>query len=284
MVWLASIAAIPASAGETGATGVQAESLEAESCARINGVARTACVDINPRRTRAGIAAGSLMRTFTGSYHVTEDNAVVSNLVVHGDIVIDARNVTLKNVKLVSGTRWHALTVTPPAKGFTLEDSEIDGRGSTVNAVYGFGTFLRNDLHHADNGINVTGPAMIRENFIHDLRGDSDAHYDGIEINGGFDISIVHNIIVNDHEQTSAVMMNNEFGGLNDITIEGNRLIGGGYTVYLDGRKGGGVVDDASIRIINNQIGRGRWGDFAFFVDRPVVGGNTGLETPGAGD
>ncbi|HUH49205.1 MAG TPA: calcium-binding protein, partial [Mycoplana sp.] len=52
-------------------------------------------------------------------------------------------------------------------------------------------------------------------------------------------------------------------------------LVGGGYTVYLDGRKGGGTVDDASIKIINNQIGTGQWGKFAFYDDNPVVSGNT---------
>ncbi|WP_310424066.1 M10 family metallopeptidase C-terminal domain-containing protein, partial [Mycoplana sp. BE70] len=52
-------------------------------------------------------------------------------------------------------------------------------------------------------------------------------------------------------------------------------LIGGGYTVYLDGRKGGGTVDDGSIKIVNNQIGTGQWGKFAFYDDNPVVSGNT---------
>jgi hypothetical protein len=228
----------------------------------------------------AGLPAGTVLDSYTGTYHVNRDNAVVSNLEVHGNIVIDARNVTMTNVRLVSGTDWHALRVMDNATGFTFTDSEIDGGGSTVNAIYGFGTFLRNDLHDVDNGINVVGPSLIKDNYIHDFRGGSDAHYDGVEINGGdgHDIDIINNTIINAHDQTSAVMLNNEFGGLSNITIEGNRLVGGGYTVYLDGRKGGGAVDDATIRIINNQIGNGRWGDFAFFNNDPVVHSNVGLD------
>ena len=47
-------------------------------------------------------------------------------------------------------------------------------------------------------------------------------------------------------------MLDNYFSGLSNITVDGNRLVGGGYTVYLDGRFGGGTVDDASIQITNN--------------------------------
>ncbi len=225
-----------------------------------------------------GVTAGAAMTVYNGTYYVTEDNANISNLEVHGNIVIEAKNVTMSNIKLVSSTPWHALRVMDDATGFTLQDSEIDGAGSTVNAIYGFGTFLRNDLHDMDNGINVIGPSDIRDNYIHNFRGGADAHYDGVEINGGHDINVVHNTIINEHGQTSAVMLNNEFGGLSNITVENNRLSGGGYTVYLDGRKGGGTVDDASIKFINNQIGNGSYGDFALYGRNPVVHGNVDLD------
>lgn len=232
-----------------------------------------------PDASTTGVTSGTKMTKYTGSYHVTQDNAVISNLEVHGDIVIEAKNVTLKNVKLISDTRWHALRVMDDATGFTLQDSEIDGAGGTVNAIYGFGTFLRNNLHDVENGINVIAPTVIKDNYIHNLRGGPDSHYDGIEINGGHDIQIVHNTIINDHDQTSAVMLNNDFGGLRNITIDNNRLVGGGYTVYLDDRFNGGAVDDGTIKITNNQIGDGYWGDFALYDNKPVVSGNTGLDT-----
>lgn len=222
-----------------------------------------------------GLSDPSKLVLFRGTYYATADNATVRDLEIRGNIVVEASNVTMRNVRLVSDVPWHALRVMDGAKGFTLEDSEIDGAGKSVNGVYGFGTFLRNDIHGVDNGINVIAPSTIRDNYIHDFRTSTDGHYDGIEINGGHDIEIVHNHIVNEHDQTSAIMMNNEFGGLANITIANNRLLGGGYTIYLDGRKGGGAVDDASIRITGNEIGGGRWGDFAFYGSKPVVEGNS---------
>lgn len=235
---------------------------------------------IAPSRTdhwtlkRTGLSDPSKLVEFRGIYYATVENATVRDLDIHGNIVIEASNVTMANVRLVSEAPWHALRVMESATGFTLEDSEIDGAGGTVNGVYGFGTFLRNDIHGVDNGINVIAPSTIRDNYIHGFRTSTDGHYDGIEINGGHDIQIVDNYIVNEHDQTSAVMMNNEFSGLSNISIENNRLVGGGYTIYLDGRKGGGAVDDASIRIIGNEIGGGRWGNFAFYGSQPVVEGN----------
>lgn len=224
---------------------------------------------------KTGLSDPSKLAKFRGTYYATVDNAMVRDLEIHGNVVIEASNVTMRNVRLISEAPWHALRVMEGATGFTLEDSEIDGAGRAVNGVYGFGTFLRNDIHGVDNGINVIGPSTIRDNYIHDFRTSPDGHYDGIEINGGHDIQIVHNLIVNEHDQTSAVMMNNEFGGLSNISIKNNRLVGGGYTIYLDGRKGGGTVDDASIRIIGNQIGGGRWGNFALYDSRPVVERNS---------
>ncbi|ASY65932.1 hypothetical protein SJ05684_b49500 (plasmid) [Sinorhizobium sojae CCBAU 05684] len=199
---------------------------------------------------------------------------MIENLEVNGNIVIEASNVTLKNIKLNSDTPWHAIYVTEGATGFTLMDSEIDGGGTTVNGVLGDGTFLRNNIHNVDNGINVTGASLIQDNYIHSLQGGPDAHYDGIEINGGSDIQILHNTVVNDHAQTSAIMLDNYFSGLSNIKVDGNYLVGGGYTVYLDDRFGGGTVDDASISITNNQIGGGYAGDFALYGNTPVMSGN----------
>ncbi len=232
-----------------------------------------------PDATTTGVTAGATLTKYNGTLHITEDNAVISNMEVTGDIVIDAKNVTLSNIKLTSTGSWTALRVMDDATGFTLQNSEIDGRGLSDNGIYGHGTFVGNDIKGVENGINVSGPSDIRDNYIHNFLGGADAHFDGIEINGGHDIDIIHNTVALDHGQTAAVMLNNEFSGLSNITVDHNRLSGGGYTVYLDGTKGGGTVDDDSIRFTNNQIGDGQWGDFSLYVDNPVVSGNTDLDT-----
>jgi Ca2+-binding RTX toxin-like protein len=258
-----------------------AKSAAAASVPSTTAMAAAAAAQVSgyPDASNTGVKAGVALTKYNGTLHITQDNAVISNMEVTGDIVIDAKNVTLSNIKLVSTGSWTAIRVMDNATGFTLQDSEIDARGLSGNGIYGHGTFLRNEIQGAENGFNLTGPSVIRDNYIHTLKGGPEAHFDAIEINGGHDIDIIHNTVVNDHDQTAAVMMANVFGGLSNITIDSNRLVGGGYTVYLDGRFGGGTVDDASIKITNNQIGNGHWGDMALYDDKPVVHGNTGLDT-----
>ena len=257
----------------------------AATSAAVNSAAAATAATGFPDATNTGVKAGVAMTKYTGSLHITEDNAVISNMEVTGDIIIDAKNVTLSNIKLISNTEWHVLRIMEDASGFTLKDSEIDGRGLSDNGIYGHGTFLRNNIHDVENGMTLWGPSSVQDNYIHNLRnGKADPHYDGIQVNGGQDIDFIHNTIINDHDQTAALMLENTFGGLRNITVDHNRLVGGGYTVYIDGRKGGGTVDNNTIKITNNEIGGGHWGDFSLYDNKPILSGNTGLgaspETP----
>lgn len=230
-----------------------------------------------PNASNTGPADGTVFVNKSGVYQVwQQDGAVIENLHVTGSIEIHSNNVTMRNCKLSSTTMWHGVRVFDAYSGFKMENCEIDGRGTTVNGIYGKGIFLKNDIYGIDNGINIVGPTTFQDNYVHDFKGSSQAHYDGVEVNGGggHDIKIIHNNIVVNATQTAAIMLNNEFGGLKNITVDNNRLVGGGYTCYLDGRKGGGVVDDATIKFTNNRVGKGYWGYWAFYDDNPVRIGN----------
>jgi hypothetical protein len=270
------VVAYPQATTRSDATGLEANAAvtrEVAKCRNTRSLEHTAIPF--PDATNTGVPPGAILTRHTGTLHIETDDIVISNLEVIGDIVIDARNVTIKNTRLISRTPWHALRIMDEAAGFILIDSEIDGGGTTENGVYGFGNILRSNIHDSENGMNIWGPSMVCDSFIHSLRDSKDSpHYDGIQIGGGRNIAIVHNTIINDHTQTSAIIMGNTFGGLSDIVIDRNRLLGGGYTVYLDGRKGGGIVDDASIKITNNWIEGGHWGSFALYGQKPVMSCN----------
>ena len=237
-----------------------------------------------PTAETTGVPAGTTLTTYNGTLVVTQDNTVISGVRFTGNVVINAQNVTMVNCVIDTTTPYHAILIPDGYTGFTLRNSEINGNGQTVNAISGSGTFLNNDIKGVENGINIYGASVIENNFIHDMAGGPNSHFDGIENNGASNVQIIHNTIINDYDQTSAVMLNNEFGSLRNITIDDNYLVGGGYTVYLDGRKGGGAVDDASIRITNNQIVEGHWGPFAFYDDHPVQTGNVVNDAPASPD
>ncbi len=232
---------------------------------------------------KAGVPSGAaVLHSHNGTLTITEADSVIDGWDITGNVIVKADNVTIKNTTITANSTYHALDVW--GAGFTLEDSRIDGSGTTDNAVQGMGLFLRNDLSDAEHGINVTGPSVIRDNFIHDLHSNKpDPHYDGIFIGSGHEIEIIGNTIVNNQTQTSAIMMQNVFGAISDITIDGNRLSGGGFTIYLDKRHGDSPIDDATVCITNNIIGKGYYGHTAFELTHPIYSGNaeTGNFTAG---
>ena len=199
-----------------------------------------------PDSKSTGLPDGVIL-TASGDVNVTKAGTVINALDVKGTIWIMADNVTVQNSRLTS-TDWTGIWIKPGVTGTVVKDNEILNVGSSkdgANGIFGSGTFLRNDIHDVENGINVTGASLIQDNYIHDMNAPNvrigtvwgGPHYDGIEINGGVSgVVIRHNTIINDNGQTSAVMINNDFGPVSDIKVDGNYLAGGGYTLYSDGQ------------------------------------------------
>ena len=118
------------------------------------------------------------------------------------------------------------------------------------------------------------GPVVVENSYIHDLNAASSSHYDGIYYGGGsganFSLHIQNNTIINSNDQTSAIFIENYFGAVNNVTVNNNLLVGGGYTVYLvsntQSNGGGGQGGPVSnVSYTNNDLGTGQWGyaDFA---------------------
>ena len=98
---------------------------------------------------------------------------------------------------------------------------------------------------------------------------------DGIQIDGGYsDILIQNNTIdMSEHTQTAAVMIDNYFGPTHNVTVTGNRLLGGGYTVYADGQFRADTL--TGITYSNNRIKKGYWGYFTSNNAQVTWTGNT---------
>ena len=216
----------------------------------------------------------------SGDVTITKAGTVIDALDVKGTIWVMAPNVTIQNSRITS-TDWTSIWVKPGMTGTVVKDCEIQNVGSSpdgANGIFGSGTFLRNDIHDVENGINVTGSSLIQDNYIHDMNAPDvrggDPHYDGIEINGGISgVDIRHNTIINENGQTAAVMINNDFGPVSDIQIDGNYLAGGGYTVYSDGSFSS--TDKISgVELTNNELGEGHWGYYYFRNNSPVLTNN----------
>jgi Ca2+-binding RTX toxin-like protein len=232
-----------------------------------------------PDSTNTGVPAGTTLTRYDGTLIINTPGAVISGLDIHGSVVINAPNVTLMNCKITcSPSETVAVVyVSAAATGATIQDCDLNGSGAPgVKGILGYGTFLRNDISNSEDGIFIDNGngSLIQDNYIHGLQSNwSGPHYDGIQIEGGIsNVVISHNTVINSHDETSAIMIDNNFGPISNITVDNNLLVGGGYTIYVDGQFNSSSVTGVSIT--NNHMGSGSAGITNFNRTSPVYTGN----------
>ncbi|MCA1467128.1 right-handed parallel beta-helix repeat-containing protein [Bradyrhizobium sp. IC3195] len=226
-----------------------------------------------PDATNTGVPAGLVLTPHHGDLVINTPGMVISGLDIHGSVRINAPNVTLMNSKVTSSSFY---TVGLKSAGGTVQNCTIDGTGTGNDGsvgIHGSGTFLNNNIFNVEDGIHPDSNSIVRGNYIHGLLASGAPHYDGIQIDGGrSNVTISHNTVINDHNQTSAVMIDNWHGAISNIRVDNNLLVGGGYTIYVDGQFDGGSISGVSIT--NNHMGPGRFGTTAFNRTKPIYTGN----------
>lgn len=210
----------------------------------------------------------------SGPLTIAIAGTTVSGLDIEGGVTVNADNVTIE-MSRISANAWAVIKIDPHQTGVVVRDCTIDGRGAAPDGngnqgIMGQGTFQRNNIFNVENGIVLTENGnLIEGNFIHDLNAGGAPHYDGIQIDGGIsDVVIRHNTIINSHGAAGAIMIDNEFGPVSNIVIEGNLLAGGSFTVYSDAKFNDNPI--SRISITDNHIGSGQYGPTLFRKNRPV--------------
>jgi len=236
-----------------------------------------------PNETNTGVPAGTPLKASDGLV-ITTPGLVIDGLDINGGVDIHASNVRLENC-IIRVTAPHSnwvISVLGGLTGIVIKNCEIIGPGSPATTqtagIYIIGnsqvTIDSCNIHEVGHGIDVSGgPVTIRNSYIHDLNANASSHYDGIYYGGGsgpnFSLNIQNNTIINSHGQTAAIFIENYFGAVNNVTVDNNLLVGGGYTVYLvsntQSNGGGGQGGPVSnVSYTNNHLGKGYWGYTAF--------------------
>ncbi|PPQ36849.1 Right handed beta helix region [Rhodoblastus acidophilus] len=230
-----------------------------------------------PNASTTGVPAGLSLKP-SGPLLIDEAGAMVEGLDIDGGVVIAAPNVTLNNCRVRSGG-YQVILVKAP--GATISHCDIDNLGAGGQGISGAGRFIANNIHGCADGINVSGDnTLIRDNYIHDMKGTADSHFDSIQVDGKLsNLRIEHNAVFNEIGQTSALMLDNYWGPIDHARIERNLFVGGGYTVYINevakGQPGGGRVTD--VVFVDNLLTAGAYGFWDIRTelgDRPVLSGN----------
>ena len=253
-----------------------------------------------PAAASTGVPTGTTLKSVPGqvssgpgwSYNaagkyviVSANGTVLSGLYIPYNLVINASNVTVKNVQVVTGGNFGiSLTHTT---GVTVENSTISGQnattgrvGSGIDDVYGDSTGMvikNNNISYFKTGIQIS-TGVVSGNYIHDpgyLAGD---HTNGFYTNGGTEpLTIENNTIFVSLAQTDTINLDAGSSGVlvANKTVENNFLAGGGYAIY-----GGTSPANPTSHIVieGNRFGQqyyplgGQWGPVAYFA--PAGQGN----------
>lgn len=216
--------------------------------------------------------------TSSGSVTSSSNGQLIENLNISGNVVISHDNVTLRNCRIAVHL-FEGLVVSVTGANVLIEDCEIDGLdGSYIGIAIGdgSGTIRGCNIHHAQDGIVGGSDLTVEDCYIHSLLSTlADPHYDAFECNGGSNVTLEHNTIINDYDQTSAVMFNNFYSPVDNILVNDNVLVGGAYALYVSAQFSGGTV--TNVTISNNKMVPGDFGYFAFTSTDPTYTGNTNL-------
>lgn len=193
-----------------------------------------------PGPQNTGVPLGTAL-TDSGPVTADRDGQVVENLNITGCLSIKASNVVVRNVKLTCGGKQRAIVIEGSRKGIVIEDSEIDGAGTTEVAIgWGGYTLRRVNVHDVQDGPRLGGGVTVEDSWIHDMVRKDDFHSDALQANGGTGIVVRHNTLMPTETSTgdvlnSAIQLGAEAdsGTLSDVTIEDNYLDGGNYTINV---------------------------------------------------
>ncbi|MFS8104398.1 hypothetical protein LFM09_45560 [Lentzea alba] len=169
----------------------------------------------------------------------------------------------------------------------TIRDSNIDGSklsASTIAkscAFLGVGTLQRNYITGMGSGICFynTGNSLsglAEGNYVRGLRTAGDAHNDGATVrdfpldrNAGRTLTFRNNRIdCSTGQDTGALFIQTYGGDIDNVTVEGNLLEGGGYQLGLESSHGNQY--GRNMRSINNRFTGSGWG--AAYVTSNGVG------------
>src|SRR5580693_3581137 len=221
-----------------------------------------------PDATNTGVPAGTTLKSVPSqvssgpswSYNVANNEvvvtgagAVLSGLSIPCTVEIDASNVTVNDVQVVTGGSF-AIDLRHTT-GVTIENSTITG-----NNISAFRTAMQ------------VSAGLVQGNYIHDPGYIAGDHTNGIVTNGGTaPMTINDNTVFNSLGQTDAISLDASTGGVAvaNKTIENNFLAGGGYSIY--GGDGPSTNPTSNIVITGNRFGQmyyakgGQFGAVAYY-------------------
>ncbi|MBB4186695.1 hypothetical protein [Sinorhizobium terangae] len=245
--------------------------------------------------------AGWVWEPDFGRLRAVDAGATIAAVEVHGPVVIDAPDVTLRDSKVLAckADAIVAIRAGRPEDGYRADRARVENnllgcsglpeeradRG--ISDVYGSAKGLvirRNNIWNVSNGITVENDALVQGNFIHDLGHRPGDHHSGLSTHGGasnvvFDMNTV---LLSQEAVSAPIVVYSDFASARNVSVSRNLLSGGSYCFY-GGDTGAFAPAEGHIRFVSNRLslvyGReghcGIYGEMtAFSPDHPGEFGN----------
>lgn len=218
-----------------------------------------------------GVPAGTVLTVVNGNQTYSANGQVISGLDVHGKVIINANNVTLKNSIVrgpAAGVCRNGAAIEANGTGILIQDVEVLMENptaclngiSTIDSV----TILRANIHGGVDGVKTGSNILIQDSYIHDMQwfasdpnqGGGATHNDGVQTSAGSkNVTLRHNTI--DMSTTQNANAAWQSSGYNS-RAEFNFLDGGGCTINFAAQVLGGAILQP-MYVNNNHFGRHRF-------------------------
>jgi hypothetical protein len=200
------------------------------------------------------------------------------DLEIHGDVVFDGNNGGLDNVRLIQENPDYGMRAFGNLTGLHIDHTEINqngllgGKGVAFNGY----TMTNSYIHGGADCAHFSAHVTIRHTACHlgpdgapNLSWCDESHIDGFQTDGGLDIVLDGNTIVNPCAQTSAILIDSDQGPATDVHIINNLVSGGGYEIYCNPRN---QSPSPVVELVGNRFARNLYANGGFWSNTANCG------------
>ena len=244
-----------------------------------------------PDATNSGVPAGTPLTPRSGNISANTPGQTISNVdLTGGTIVVTANNVTIENSRITAGdSQLNGQSAIDIKHGVTgTKVMYVTMQGSNCNSGALFAGVMNESGDHLlmdhDYGVCLDdilhGSGALLNSYSLDNANIPNDHYEPVADDGGNgSLTVIHDTLLNPHDQTAAVFTQCTFGDVASLDIENNLAGGGDYAFYgplSDPCSNGGGTETVK----NNRLTRlyypkgGQYGVGVYFTKDVTWSGN----------